>query len=100
MLKEKYKNAKQFVKEHGTEIALGGMAILGVALIGQQVTINKMVILHKEEINTMEILAKLVDVVGEGINMANEDLEALAEINGKTIEDVWEVAFNKKYNLK
>lgn len=92
MLKEKYQNAKRFVKEHKADIALCGLAITGTALIGQHILIKTLGENDKE-------LLKLVEIIGRAANMANEDIEALAECNGLTIEDVWSKAFDKKYNL-
>ena len=99
MLKEKYQNVKGFVKEHKTDIALGGLAILGTMTIGQQLLINKMIKAHNINVKGITDLGKFVELIGKGLNMANEDIDALAELNGKTIEDVWDIAFNKKYNL-
>lgn len=99
MLKEKYQNAKRFVKEHKADIALCGLAITGTALIGQHILINTLGKNDKELLKNDEYLLKLVEIIGRAANMANEDIEALAECNGLTIEDVWSKAFDKKYNL-
>ena len=99
MLKEKYKNVKGFVREHKTDIALGGFAILGTMTIGQQLLINKLIKAHNMNVKGIKDLEKFVEIIGRAANMANDDIEALAELSGKTIEDVWEFGFNKKYKL-
>lgn len=99
MFRRKYENAKRFVKDHGVEIALGGIVILGTAVIGQQMVLNEMTKLHKKEVKTLGDLAKISEITVKGLELVFEETDALAELNGKTIEDVWKIALDKKYNL-
>lgn len=107
MLKEKYESVKNFVSDHKTELAIGGLAAaLGATFLYQHKINCSMMKFHKDELNFHEkeidmigFLTRNVGIIGKGVVMANEDIEALAKHNGLTMEDVWKIAFETKEAL-
>lgn len=107
MLKEKFESVKKFVSDHKVELAIGGLtAALGATVLYQHkvnVSMAKLhkneTELHKKEVDMIELLLTSVAIFGEGVVMANEDIDALAKHNGLTIEDVWKIGFETKEAL-
>ena len=107
MLKEKFESVKNFVSDHKTELAVGGLtAALGAAVLYQTKVNFSMMELHKQETEIhkkeVDMIGKLtasVGIIGQAAVMANQDIESLAKHNGLTMEDVWEIGFKAKEAL-
>lgn len=107
MLKEKFESVKKFVSDHKVELAVGGLsAALGAAFLYQNKINNSMLKLHEQETEIHEkeiaVIGKLiasVGIVGRATVMANEDIEALAQHAGLTMEDVWDISLKAKEAL-
>ena len=107
MLKEKFESVKKFVSDLKVEIAVGGLsAALGAAVLYQNKVNHSMMELHKQETEIhqkeVDMIGKLiasVGIVGQATVMANEDIEALAQHAGLTMEDVWDISLKAKEAL-
>lgn len=107
MLKEKFESVKKFVSDHKVELAVGGLtAALGATILYQHKVNLSMMELHKQgteldkkEVDMIEKLLLSVGIIGKATVMANEDVEALAQHCGLTMEDVWDISFKAKEAL-
>lgn len=100
MLKEKFESAKKFVKDHKTEIAVCGLAsALGAAVVYQYKFNVSMVKLHDKEVDLMEKLTLGVVASTTGVEMANDDIQALAQHCGLTAEDLIDISLKAKEAL-
>ena len=100
MLKEKFESVKKFVKEHKVEIALGGLtAALGAALIYQDKINGAMIKLHKKEADALQTLTIGLVAMNAGVEMANDDIQALAQHCGLTAEDLIKISLEAKEAL-
>lgn len=100
MLKEKFESVKKFVSDHKVEIALGGLAAaLGSALIYQDRINAGMLKLHKKEADALETLTVGLVAMTTGVEMANDDIQALAKHCGLTAEDLIDISLKAKEAL-
>ncbi len=100
MLKEKFESAKKFVKDHKVEIAVCGLAsALGAALIYQDKINGAMIKLHKKEADALQTLTVGLVAMGSGVEMANDDIQALAKHCGLTTEDLIKISLEAKEAL-
>lgn len=101
MLKEKYENAKRFVKDHKGEIIAYGCLFVGAAATGTILGKKDGRILKMEK--DIERLKTLSEFTLDCVDGLNKDVEALAHHNGLTMGDVWDIAFElkrQKLNIK
>ena len=108
MLKEKFESVKKFVSDHKVELAIGSglAAVLGASILYQnKINLSMMKLheneteLHKKEVEMIGKLIASVGIVGKATVMANEDIEALAQHAGLTMEDVWDISLKAKEAL-
>ena len=100
MLKEKFESVKKFVKDHKVEIALSGLtAALGAALIYQDKINDGMIKLHKKEADALQTLTVGLVAINAGVEMANDDIQALAQHCGLTAEDLIKISLEAKEAL-
>lgn len=91
MLKEKYENAKRFVKEHKAEFIAGGLVIGGLIIRHHDLkTTEKHFIDILELMNREgECVDKLTDIVmqhNELIKLTVDEIEAITKVIGKQVE--------------
>ena len=88
------------MSDHKVEIAVCGLtSALGAALIYQDKINAGMIKLHKKEADALQTLTIGLVAINAGVEMANDDIQALAQHCGLTAEDLIEISLKAKEAL-